>query len=81
MLKFDDIDWKRLISFFIDRIEINCLGKINRTTKLDIYLHYNFNSLAIENIGKITQRFVNQGGGSTSIGCINPEKIVQMKVI
>jgi len=63
MLKFDDIDWKRLISFFIDKIEINCLGKINRTTKLDIYLHYNFNNLAVENIGKITQRFANQGGG------------------
>jgi len=64
MLKFDDIDWKRLITFFIDKIEINCLGKINKTTKLDVYLNYNFNSLAIENFGKITPCWVNQGGGS-----------------
>ena len=76
MLKLDGIDWKKLITFFIDRIEVHSLGRINKTSKLDVYVHYNFNSLAAENIGKITPRWVNQGGGSLSVGCINPEKIV-----
>ena len=49
---------------------------MTETAKLDVYVHYNFNSLAIENIGKITQHFVSQGGGSPSVGCINPEKII-----
>ncbi len=57
----DDSDWKRIIAFFIDKIEINCLGKINKTTKLDVYVHYNFNSLAAENIGKITPRWIKPG--------------------
>ncbi len=63
MLKLDDIDWKRLITFFIDRIEVHSLGRINKTSKLDVYVHYNFNSLAAENIGKITPRWANGGRG------------------
>ena len=63
MLKLDDIDWKRIIAFFIDRIEIHSLGRINKTSKLDVYVHYNFNSLAAENIGKITPRWANGGIG------------------
>ena len=52
------------------------MGRINKTSKLDVYVHYNFNSLAAENIGKITPRWANGGGGSPSVGCINQEKIV-----
>ena len=63
MLKLDDIDWKRIIAFFIDRIEVHSLGRINKTSKLDVYVHYNFNSLAAENIGKITPRWANGGIG------------------
>ena len=75
MLKLDDIDWKRIIAFFIDRIEIYSLGRINKTSKLDVYVHYNFNSLAAENISKITPRWANGGGGSPSVDHINPENI------
>ena len=45
--KLDDIDWKRIISKLIDRIEIDSEGKMTKTTKLDIYIHYNFNSLGL----------------------------------
>jgi len=61
--KLDDIDWKRIISKFIDRIEINSEGKMTKTTKLDVYIHYNFSSLAAENIGEITPRWANGGIG------------------
>ena len=61
--KLDDIDWKRIISSFIDRIEIDSKGKMTETTKLDVYIHYNFSSLAAENIGKITPRWANGGIG------------------
>ena len=37
--KLNDIDWKRVITKFIDKIEINSEGKITKTTKLDIYIH------------------------------------------
>ena len=63
MFKLDDIDWKRIIAFFIDRIEVHSLGRINKTSKLDVYVHYNFNSLAAENIGKIIPRWANGGIG------------------
>ena len=61
--KLDDVDWKRIIAKFIDRIEINSKGKMTKTTKLDVYIHYNFSSLAAENIGKITPRWANGGIG------------------
>ena len=61
--KLDDIDWKRIIAKFIDRIEINSEGKMTETTKLDVYIHYNFSSLAAENIGEITPRWANGGIG------------------
>jgi len=61
--KLDDIDWKRIISKFIDRIEINSKGKMTKTTKLDVYIHYNFSGLAAENIGEITPRWANGGIG------------------
>jgi len=63
MLKLDDFDWKRIIAFFIDRIESHSLGRINKTSKLDVYVNYNFNSIAAENIGKITPRWAKYGGG------------------
>ena len=61
--KLDDIDWKRIISKLIDRIEINSEGKMTKTTKLDVYIHYNFTSLVAENIGEITPRWANGGIG------------------
>ncbi len=63
ILKLDDIDWKRIIAFFIDRIKVHSLGRINKISKLDVYVHYNFNSLAAENIVKITPRWANGGTG------------------
>ena len=51
--KLDDIDWKRIITKLTDRIEINSGGKMTKATKLDIYIHYNFNSIAAESIGKL----------------------------
>ena len=61
--KLDDIDWKKIITSFIDRIEIDSKGKMTETTKLDVYIHYNFSSLVAENIGKITLRWANGGIG------------------
>ena len=61
--KLDDIDWKRIIAKFIDRIEIDSKGKMTETTKLDVYIHYNFSSFAVANIGEITPRWANGGGG------------------
>jgi len=61
--RLDDIDWKRIISKLIDRIEIDSSGKMTKITKLDIYIHYNFGSLAAENIGEITPRWANGGIG------------------
>ena|GEM_PF-5012293 len=63
IFKLAEIDWKRLITFFIDRIEIHSLSRINKTSKLDVCMHYNFNSLAAENIAKITPRWANGGIG------------------
>ncbi len=51
----------RIIAF-IDRIEVHSLGRINKTSKLDVYVHYNFKSLAAENIVKVTPRWANGGG-------------------
>ncbi|NQT66511.1 MAG: hypothetical protein HQ569_02905 [Actinobacteria bacterium] len=73
--KLDDIDWKRIIAKFIDRIEINSEGKMTKTTKLDVYIHYNFSSLAAENIGEITPRWANGGGSSPGVYLRNPEDI------
>lgn len=61
--KLDDIDWKRIIAKIIDRIEINSEGRMTETTKLDVYIHYNSNSLVAENIGEITPRWANGGIG------------------
>lgn len=44
-------------------------------TKLDVYIHYNFNSLVEENIGEITPRWANGGGSSPSVYLKNPEDI------
>ena len=61
--KLDDIDWKRVITKFIDRIEINSEGKMTETTKLDICIHYNFNGLVTEDMGIITPCWANGGIG------------------
>ena len=46
---------------------------MTETTKLDVYIHYNFNSLVAENIGEITPRWAN-GGGSTPSACLKNHK-------
>jgi site-specific DNA recombinase len=61
--RLSDVDWKRIISKFIDRIEIDSEGKMTETTKLDVYIHYNFGSLVAENMGEITPRWANGGIG------------------
>ena len=61
--KLDDIDWKRVITKFIDRIEINSEGRMTETTKLDIFIHYNFNGLVTEDMGIITPCWANGGIG------------------
>ena len=61
--KLSDIDWKSIITKFIDKIEVNSEGKMTDTTKLDIYIHYNFNDLVAGNIDKIWHRWANGGIG------------------
>ena len=48
---------------------------MTETTKLDVYIHYNFNSLVAENIGEITPRWANGGGSSPSVYLKNLEDV------
>jgi len=48
---------------------------MTKTTKLDVYIHYNFSSLAAENVGEITPRWANGGGNKPSADLINLEDI------
>jgi len=73
--QLDDIDWKRVITKFIDKIEINSEGKMTKTTKLDICIHYNFSSLVAGNIGKITPCWANGGANKPSADLLNLEDI------
>ncbi|MBM3708277.1 MAG: hypothetical protein FJW69_08095 [Actinobacteria bacterium] len=61
--KLSDIDWKNIITRFIDKIEVDSEGRMTDTAKLDIYIHYNFNELVAGNIDKIRHCWANGGTG------------------
>jgi hypothetical protein len=61
--KLSDIDWKNIITRFIDKIEVDSEGRMTDTAKLDIYIHYNFNELVAGNIDKIRHCWANGGIG------------------
>jgi len=48
---------------------------MTKTTKLDVYIHYNFSSLATENVGEITPRWANGGGDKPSVYLKNLEDV------
>ena len=63
IIKLDEIDWKKIIAKFIVRIDINSQGETTKTSKFDVYIHYNFGNLAAEDFEKITPRWANGGIG------------------